>query len=75
MSGLFGGGGGGGNNTTQPMEVGLRVQTSAYGMAVPIIYGRNRVTGNLRWYGAFTPVPHTTTTGGGGGTGECRGGR
>ena len=69
MSGLFGGGGGGGNNTTQPMEVGLRVQTSAYGMAVPIIYGRNRVTGNLIWYGAFTPVPHTTTTGGGGGKG------
>ena len=70
MSGIFGGGGGG-QNTVEPVAAGLRVQTSAYGLALPIVYGRTRVTGNLIWFGDFTPIPHTATqqSGGKGGGG------
>lgn len=65
MGGILGGGGGG-NNTVQPVAAGLRVQTSAYGLTLPIVYGRTRVTGNLIWYNDFTPIPHTTTQSSGG---------
>jgi hypothetical protein len=73
MSGLFGSKSHQGNNQTTPMEVSLRVQTSAYGMVLPVVYGRNRVPGNLMWYGDFKAIPHTTSQevggkGGGGGT-------
>ena len=68
MSGLFGGGG----TITQTEQViaGIQIQTSAYGMVVPLVYGRTRVAVNLIWYGDFKPVPHTTTqnAGKGGGT-------
>lgn len=72
MGGIFGGGGST-NNTVAPVAAGLRVQTSAYGLAIPIIYGRTRITGNLIWFGDFTPIPHTETQsaggkGGGGGS-------
>lgn len=65
MSGIFGGGGSG-QNTVQPVAAGLRIQTSAYGLCLPLVYGRTRVTGNLIWFGDFTPIPHTTTSSGGG---------
>jgi hypothetical protein len=68
MSGLLGGGAKT-QSTTAPMEASLRIQTSAYGMAVPIVYGTTRVSANLMWYGAFTAHPHTTTTSGGKGGG------
>lgn len=68
MGGIFGGGSTS-INTTEPMALGLRVQTSAYGLAIPIVYGRTRITGNLIWYGDFTPIPHTTSTSSGGGKG------
>lgn len=70
MGGLFGGGGGT-ISTSEPMIGALRIQTSAYGMAIPILYGRQRVPANMIWYGDFTPIAHTTqqTTGGKGGGG------
>src|SRR5262249_49982271 len=50
----------------------LRVQTSAYGGVVPVVFGQARVPGKLIWYGDFTPVPHTSTqaVGGKGGGGH-----
>src|SRR5207248_10577551 len=50
----------------------LRVQTSAYGGVVPLVFGQARMPGKLIWYGDFTPIPHTSTQavggkGGGGG--------
>lgn len=53
-------------HTSEPMALGIRVQTSAYGLPIPIVYGRNRVSGNVIWYGDFTAIPHTTTTSSGG---------
>lgn len=49
-----------------PAAGNLRVQTSVYGSAIPLAYGRPRVSGNLIWYGGFTAVPHTSTQSQGG---------
>ncbi len=55
----------GGKTTTisqsEPMLGTLRVQTSMYGLAVPLVWGQTRVTGNLLWFGNFQAVAHTTT--------------
>lgn len=73
MSGLLGGSAPS-QSYTAPMEASLRISTSAYGLALPIVYGTTRVPGNLMWYGAFTAVPHTTTSTSGGGKGGGGGG-
>lgn len=56
----------------EPAAGNLRVQTAVYGAAIPLVYGRTRISGNLVWYGGFTAVPHTSTQSqggkGGGGT-------
>lgn len=39
----------------------LRIQTSMYGLAVRLMWGQPRVTGNLLWFGRFQAVAHTTT--------------
>lgn len=60
---------GGGSSTisnSEPRLGAMRVQQSSYGLALPIVYGRTRVTGNLIWYGDFTAIAHTTTTSSGG---------
>lgn len=60
-------------HTADKMITNFRVQSSAYGLPIPIIYGTNRLAGNLIWYGDFTAHAHTDTqeTGGkGGGGGE-----
>jgi hypothetical protein len=55
----------------QPAPIGaLRVQTSSFGTAIPLCYGRQRVTGNLIWYGDFNSQ-QTTSGGGKGGTGSA----
>ena len=58
-------------DTSQPAAVGVRIQTSAYGSPIPIIYGRTRVSANLIWFGDFAAIGTTTqqTTGGKGGGG------
>ena len=66
------GGGGSTISTSEPRLGAMRVQQSSYGVTLPIVYGRTRVTGNLIWYGDFVAIAHTTTTtsggkGGGGG--------
>lgn len=66
---------GGGNKTisnTTPAIGAVTIQQSSYGLVVPIVWGRTRITGNLIWYGDFKATPHTEVTqsggkGGGGG--------
>ncbi|HXJ27509.1 MAG TPA: hypothetical protein VNH17_17480, partial [Streptosporangiaceae bacterium] len=64
MSGLFGGG-------KQPQAAavptisGLQLQTSAYGKAIPVVYGMTRLAPNLFDYQDF--AQKSVTTGGGGG--------
>ena len=41
----------------EPRLGGIRIQTSAYGLAIPKVYGRCRVPGNLLWYGGFRAIP------------------
>ena len=56
-----------------PAYNGLRIQTSAYGMVIPVVFGTTRITGNLIWYGDFTAIPHykeTESSGGKGGGGS-----
>ena len=69
--------GGGGSPTPQAqipvMATGIRVQSSVYGRCVSLVWGRNRVAGNLIWYGDFYSVA-TVTGGGGGGGGGGKGG-
>lgn len=59
--------GGGGNDTTDAKIEGLKIQSSVYGIPIPLLYGVNRIPGNLLWYGGFKASPHTTTQGGKGG--------
>lgn len=53
-------------SNVEPAAGNLRVQTAVYGSAIPLIYGRARVSGNLAWYGGFTAIPHTSTQSSGG---------
>jgi hypothetical protein len=57
--------------TEEPRLGNLRVQTSMYGLAQPMVWGQTRVTGNLLWFGNFRAVATSTTTqqGGKGGGG------
>jgi hypothetical protein len=61
----------GGADSMSASQVGdLRVQTSQYGVVIPVCVGKQRVSGNVFW--AADKVPHTTETevggkGGGGG--------
>lgn len=64
MGGLFGGG-----QTISSSEQAfgaLRIQSSAYGYAVPILHGKTRVTANLIYYGDFVAIPHTSSQSSGG---------
>jgi hypothetical protein len=50
----------------------IQIQTSNYGGVVPIVYGSNRVSGNLIWYRDFTATQHNETQQGGKGGGGTR---
>lgn len=75
MSGMFGGGGQNIVNET-PRISGLRIQTSCYGVAVPVVIGRQRCTGNLIYYNDLQAIRHEQqqSSGGGGGGGKGGGG-
>ena len=45
----------------------LQLQSSAYGVTLPLAYGRTRLPGNLLWYGGFKATAHTQTQSGKGG--------
>lgn len=59
-------GGGSQPSNDQPALGALSIQTSAYGLAIPLCYGKNRLTGNLVWYSDFTAIPHTSSQSSGG---------
>ena len=48
---MFGGSSTQGAQTT--IYQGIRVQSSTFGRAIPLVYGSTRVTINLIWYGNF----------------------
>lgn len=66
MSGLLGNKS---SNATQPTAAaGIAVQTSIYGKAVALVYGLNRVSGNVIWYGDFKAIANSQSAGGKGGS-------
>ncbi len=71
MSFLFGGAKT--QSDTTPKLTGIRIQTSVYGLCIPLLYGRNRVPGNLIWYGDFKAVAQQQTVGGKGGSASTAG--
>lgn len=64
MSNFFGGGG----RVNKPVlpATALRIQTAANGLPIPIIHGRNRVSGNILDYEGFlaTPISDPAASGG-----------
>jgi hypothetical protein len=67
MGGIFGGSSGATNSAQTTRASGLRIQTSVYGTAIALCYGRVRVEPNLIWYGDFRAVAHEQEGGKGGG--------
>jgi hypothetical protein len=49
--------------TTQTQAMGIDLQGSQYGPPIPVVYGQNRVAGNVIWYGDFKAVQHTQKVG------------
>lgn len=66
MSGLFGGGGAAIVNET-PRISALRIQTSCYGVAIPVVLGKQRCTGNLLNYCDLQAIRHEQSQSSGGG--------
>lgn len=64
MAGILGGGA---KPSTKPSYTGLQLQTSANGLAIPIIYGQVKIAPNLIWYGDFLAIKHKDSQGGKGG--------
>ena len=62
MAGLFGHP----PNDVNNVLGGIRVQTSVLGTPIPIVYGRNRISGNLLDYFGFTATPQQHKGGKGG---------
>lgn len=57
----------GGNQSTgaKPQKLTtLSVQTSAYGVCIPMVWGTARVTGNLIWFGDFVAIENKQKQGG-----------
>ena len=53
-------------STSETRIEALKLQSSAYGVTVGLLYGMPRTSGNLVWYGGFKATPHTTTQSAGG---------
>lgn len=52
--------------TSETRLEALKLQSSAYGVTLPVVYGVTRVPGNMLWYGGFVAIPKTSTSGAGG---------
>lgn len=52
--------------TAEKKIASIQIQTSSYGLAIPVIYGTQRVAANLLWFGSFEPIAHTEKTSSGG---------
>lgn len=64
MAGILGGAA---KTATKPVYTGLQLQTSANGLAIPIVYGQAKLAPNLVWYGDFAAIKHKQAQGGKGG--------
>jgi hypothetical protein len=53
-------------STADKRVASIQIQTSAYGLAIPVVFGTARVSANLVWFGNFTATPHTTSQASGG---------
>ncbi len=53
---------------------GMKVQTSVYGKAIPIVYGTTKIAPNLLWYGDFNATAYSGGAGAGAGKGGAVGG-
>jgi hypothetical protein len=53
-------------STTEAKIADIKLQTSAYGGVLPIVFGTTRIAGNVLWYGNFTPIATTASTSSGG---------
>jgi Putative phage tail protein len=63
-----------------PAVSGLQLQSSAFGKAIPLVYGAMRIAPNLIWYGDFQQIAGGGSSsqggkGGGGGGGKGGGGK
>lgn len=59
---------GSGSKSQQPVRyTGVSVQTSSQGLPIPVLYGRNRTSGNLIWYNDFKSYAQHQGAGKGGG--------
>jgi hypothetical protein len=58
--------GGSSTHTEESRLAGVQIQTALLGQAIPMGWGRGRLSCNLVDYVAFTPIPHTTKTSSGG---------
>lgn len=58
--------GGKSTSTTDKKVASIQIQTSSYGLTIPVVFGTTRVAANLIWFGAFTAIPHTEKTSSGG---------
>jgi hypothetical protein len=57
------------DDQAKPTPGTLSVQTSTYGITIPVLYGTRRLAGNIIWYGDFTPILHEEEQPGGKGGG------
>ena len=53
-------------STSESRIEAIALQSSAYGVTVPVVFGVNRISGNMIWYGDFKATPHTTSQSSGG---------
>lgn len=44
---------------TDPKIGSIRLQSATYGVTVPVVFGKTRVTGNVLWFGDFKATSHT----------------
>src|ERR1700679_1301302 len=61
MAGLFGSGQ---KNKGPTVASGLPLQSSVYGLPIPIVYGTTRISPNLIWTGDFVATPVSQGKGG-----------
>lgn len=54
---------------TPTRAMGIDLQGAQYGAPIPVVFGRNKLAGNVIWYGDFQAIAHTQKQGGKGGGG------
>ena len=67
MSGLFGKKS---QSATANILSGIRISRNVYGDCVPLLYGTQRISGTIIWYGDFLATPASSNNGGKGGHGS-----